>query len=635
MNKSDSAKTYSKKNPVLVQKVLTFNKGEGKSPQKSPQKSPLKSPLKSPQKLKEEEQEVKEEVEEEKEAIPPWGRCLASGPDCPVHSAILPRTHWAFYSSVQEVDLLVDSLNPRGDREGELRDRLIGQRDRIERRMKKCQVSVLSRSQEDCEHLEASMAAEEEKRRNKAAPVDGSALPLGTPMQDIMELALRDQILELEEKIFVGALGYLRSSKQAKENLELRSSWRSSIENKSYRMHAEHLEWGDEGRLEAKEIEDKEGEVVKQLSAAILQVEQMISTDDIEKYLKEPLGEGEKERKKRQKKEEDREKRKARAEEAGEEYEEDDDSGPSSTPLTKWETSLMACTNLSQLFVHLTTLDNSIVWSKSVMNTKCRLCRRKTDPDRMLLCDGCDRGHHMYCLKPAMKKVPEGDWFCPECKPKERIRSPKKKVRSRFSMCEEEDEDADEDEDDVQEDSSPPAKKSSKSRKKLRIVESDEEDEEEEEPKPRKDKKKTQKKKAVVESDEDEDEEEETPPRRGGRSRKKVHEEEEEEMDSPPPKKKGKETSKKGLSNLFGRRQAAVKSDERRRGEVEEEAEDDDEEEEQEARSRSSRRARSSKDQENKENSRAKGKRGRGEDHEEEDLDLNVGEMDELLKGDL
>ena len=90
VNKTDSAKTYSKKNPVLVQKVLTFNKEGGKSP------------LKSPQKVKEEEQVVKEEVEE-KEAIPPWGRCLASGPDCPVHSAILPRTHWAFYSSVQEV----------------------------------------------------------------------------------------------------------------------------------------------------------------------------------------------------------------------------------------------------------------------------------------------------------------------------------------------------------------------------------------------------------------------------------------------------------------------------------------------------------------------------------------------------
>ena len=347
------------------------------------------------------------------------------------------------------------------------------------------------------------MEAEEVKRRNKAAPVNGSALPLGTSMQDIMELALRDQILELEEKIFVGALGFLKSAKEEK----LRSTWRNSIETKSYRMLAEHLEWGEDGRLEAKELEDEEGGLVKQMAAAILQVEQMISTEDIEKYLKEPLGEGEKERKKRQKKEEEREKRKAKAEEAGEEFEEDEDSGSSSTPLKKWESSLMACTNLSQLFVHLTTLDNSIVWSKSVMNTKCRICRRKTDPDRMLLCDGCDRGHHMYCLKPPLKKVPEGEWFCPECKPKERIRSPKKKVRNRFSMCEEEDEDMEQDEDDDQVSSPPSKKSSSKSRKKLRVVESDDEDDEEE-PKPKKDKKKSQKRKAVIESDEDEAEEE-------------------------------------------------------------------------------------------------------------------------------
>merc|ERR1711948_222635 len=110
--------------------------------------------------------------------------------------------------------------------------------------------------------------------------------PLGTSMQDIMELALRDQILELEEKIFVGALGFLKSAKEEK----LRSTWRNSIETKSYRMLAEHLEWGEDGRLEAKELEDEEGGLVKQ----------MISTEDIEKYLKEPLGEGEKERKKRE-----------------------------------------------------------------------------------------------------------------------------------------------------------------------------------------------------------------------------------------------------------------------------------------------------------------------------------------------
>ena len=58
----------------------------------------------------------------------------------------------------------------------------------------------------------------------------------------------------------------------------------------------------------------------------------------------------------------------------------------------------------------------------------------------MLLCDGCDRGHHMYCLKPKLKAVPKGDWFCNDCKPKERMRSPKKKSRRVFSSAEDDDE---------------------------------------------------------------------------------------------------------------------------------------------------------------------------------------------------
>ena len=49
------------------------------------------------------------------------------------------------------------------------------------------------------------------------------------------------------------------------------------------------------------------------------------------------------------------------------------------------------------------TLESSIIWSKSALNARCRLCRRKGDGEKMLLCDMCDRGHHMYCLKPAVK----------------------------------------------------------------------------------------------------------------------------------------------------------------------------------------------------------------------------------------
>lgn len=87
------------------------------------------------------------------------------------------------------------------------------------------------------------------------------------------------------------------------------------------------------------------------------------------------------------------------------EVEEEEEAVKQKTCLERWEESLLVCTNLSQVFVHLNTLDQSIAWSKSVLNARCRLCRRKGDAEHMLLCDACDRGHHMYCLKPPIKEV--------------------------------------------------------------------------------------------------------------------------------------------------------------------------------------------------------------------------------------
>ena len=65
----------------------------------------------------------------------------------------------------------------------------------------------------------------------------------------------------------------------------------------------------------------------------------------------------------------------------------------------------MTCTNLAQVSIHLSNLDNCISWDKSVLNARCRICRRKGDAEHMLLCDGCDKGHHMYCIKPPIKQV--------------------------------------------------------------------------------------------------------------------------------------------------------------------------------------------------------------------------------------
>ncbi|CAH1991650.1 unnamed protein product [Acanthoscelides obtectus] len=47
--------------------------------------------------------------------------------------------------------------------------------------------------------------------------------------------------------------------------------------------------------------------------------------------------------------------------------------------------------------------------------TFCEICGSRDNEDRMLLCDGCDQGFHMYCLDPPLDNVPEGAWYCPGC----------------------------------------------------------------------------------------------------------------------------------------------------------------------------------------------------------------------------
>ena len=75
-----------------------------------------------------------------------------------------------------------------------------------------------------------------------------------------------------------------------------------------------------------------------------------------------------------------------------------------STTLSHWEASLMSLpSSVSRVAVHLSVLESSVAWSRSVLHARCRICRRCGNADKMLLCDGCDRGHHTYCLKPPIK----------------------------------------------------------------------------------------------------------------------------------------------------------------------------------------------------------------------------------------
>nr|CDS31995.1 zinc finger protein [Hymenolepis microstoma] len=85
--------------------------------------------------------------------------------------------------------------------------------------------------------------------------------------------------------------------------------------------------------------------------------------------------------------------------------------------LESWTKAVRSASTLSRLHVLHACLDACIQWEKSVANVRCRICRKKGDDDSLLLCDGCNAGFHLYCLRPSLHTIPEGDWFCVSCKP--------------------------------------------------------------------------------------------------------------------------------------------------------------------------------------------------------------------------
>ncbi|KAJ2412497.1 hypothetical protein GGI10_003647 [Coemansia sp. RSA 2530] len=46
---------------------------------------------------------------------------------------------------------------------------------------------------------------------------------------------------------------------------------------------------------------------------------------------------------------------------------------------------------------------------------RCEVCKLSENDDKMLICDGCNRGYHMYCLRPRLTTIPTNDWYCDVC----------------------------------------------------------------------------------------------------------------------------------------------------------------------------------------------------------------------------
>jgi bromodomain adjacent to zinc finger domain protein 1A len=176
-------------------------------------------------------------------ARPPiFGVCTGNKESCPVHCVYLPRPKWSFFWDPEQIEALINGLSPRGIREKELRQYLMDEKESLKNYVKKCPVTKLNKEKTYPETIAA--ATERRSQRTGGGSTSSSkgqtdprlGFPVGTSVDTILELQLRDLILETEEKVFHGGLGSLKVND--------RSDWRTAIEGRTYLAGTNVLNWG-------------------------------------------------------------------------------------------------------------------------------------------------------------------------------------------------------------------------------------------------------------------------------------------------------------------------------------------------------------------------------------------------------
>uniref|UniRef100_A0AAR2JFU8 Tyrosine-protein kinase BAZ1B n=1 Tax=Pygocentrus nattereri TaxID=42514 RepID=A0AAR2JFU8_PYGNA len=121
------------------------------------------------------------------------------------------------------------------------------------------------------------------------------------------------------------------------------------------------------------------------------------------------------------------------------------------TAVEKWKAAIREAQTFSRMHVLLGMLDACIKWDMSAENARCKVCRKKGEDDKLILCDECNKAFHLFCLRPALYRVPEGEWLCPACQPTIARRSSRGR---NYKEDTEEDEEEEEDEDESEEEDS-------------------------------------------------------------------------------------------------------------------------------------------------------------------------------------
>ncbi|XP_031716996.1 tyrosine-protein kinase BAZ1B isoform X2 [Anarrhichthys ocellatus] len=116
------------------------------------------------------------------------------------------------------------------------------------------------------------------------------------------------------------------------------------------------------------------------------------------------------------------------------------------TAVEKWKTGLREAQTFSRMHVLLGMLDACIKWDMSAENARCKVCRRKGDDEKLILCDECNKAFHLFCLRPALYGIPTGEWLCPACQPTVARRGSRSRNYNQDTDEEEDEEESEEEE---------------------------------------------------------------------------------------------------------------------------------------------------------------------------------------------
>ncbi|KAI6652330.1 Bromodomain adjacent to zinc finger domain protein 1A-like [Oopsacas minuta] len=314
---------------------------------------------------------------------------------------------WSSYATIPEIESFYQSLSRRGIREAHLLANIDKYRAAIFDRIEKITQENVTSPSDDMDN----------KNDNPVARLVANT----EQASEYLELALREQILDLEEKVYTSGFGALSEVNRTgwredfmKGGCPLTSPSKTAIGSTVKLPETGELLPDDTFgvtpyvRLNPTVESDKlVYGVVYEMSKCLLNLQEGIDS----KYLKQPLGNSNITLQGKKKQTADVQYSCAKA----------------------WRCSLSKCTSLSQIALHLSVLEYSIAWNKSLMNARCKICRRGKDENCLLLCDKCDRGYHTFCLTPPLKFIPKTDWFCPDCQPTSPVRPKSRKARGAYT----------------------------------------------------------------------------------------------------------------------------------------------------------------------------------------------------------